>query len=184
MSRPRWTSLLPIALCACVGSTDAEVAPAIDGGMEASPEAGADTTPSAIDSAGDAAVDGDGGSACAVFGAPGDCVSVSACAALRDHSSYAGHCPGPASIQCCIKTPNVADNPPIPVGYTLMKQSDVTAEMTKWAVDILHDPVTYPMFATTTRVFGTKTVLARVEWHPPDFLNGTIHRGVTLYQPI
>jgi hypothetical protein len=60
----------------------------------------------------------------------------------------------------------------------------VTTEMTQWAVDILHDPVTYPMFATTTRMFGDQFVLARVEWHPPDFQNGVVHRGVTLYVPI
>jgi hypothetical protein len=27
-------------------------------------------------------------------------------------------------------------------------------------------------------------VLARVEWHPPDFQNNAIHRGVTLYVPV
>ena len=26
--------------------------------------------------------------------------------------------------------------------------------------------------------------MARVEWHPPDFQNSIIHRGVTLYVPI
>jgi len=28
------------------------------------------------------------------------------------------------------------------------------------------------------------TVLARVEWHPPDFQNSVVHRGVALYEPI
>ena len=56
--------------------------------------------------------------------------------------------------------------------------------MTTWAVSILRDPVTYPMFATTTKLFGTLNVLARVEWHPPDFQNSVVHRGVTLYVPI
>jgi len=111
-------------------------------------------------------------------------MTVAACAALGDHSSYAGACPGPSSIECCIKTPNVADNPPTPTGYKLMAQSAVTPEMTTWAVAILHDPVTYPMFSTTTKTFGTLMVLARVEWHPPDFLNSKVHRGVTLYQPV
>ena len=41
----------------------------------------------------------------------------------------------------------------------------------------------YPMFATAMMTFGTLPVLARVEWHPPDFQNGTAHRGVTLYEP-
>jgi hypothetical protein len=41
----------------------------------------------------------------------------------------------------------------------------------------------YPMFSTTTMLFGTQLVLARVEWHPPDVNNTSIHRGVTLYEP-
>ena len=120
---------------------------------------------------------------CQVFGAPGLCISTGDCGAPGDHTSYAGHCPGPADIQCCIVTPDVANNPPVPAGYMLMKQADVTSEMTAWAVDILHDPVTYPMFSTTTRTFGTLSVLARVEWHPPDFQSSAVHRGVTLYEP-
>ena len=103
--------------------------------------------------------------------------------ALPAHSPYPGHCPGPATIQCCIKTPNVADNPPTPTGYHLMMQAQVTPDMTTWAVAILRDPVTYPMFSTAMKTFGTLMVLARVEWHPPDFQNGVVHRGVTLYLP-
>jgi hypothetical protein len=121
--------------------------------------------------------------ACSIFGAPGECITTTACAALGDHSSYAGVCPGPASIECCIDTPDVSDDPPVPTGYTLMQQSQVTSAMTTWAVAILHDPTTYPMFSTTTQVFGAQTVLARVEWHPPDFQNNVVHRGVTLYVP-
>lgn len=158
-------------------------------GRPASQPAGADASApdaSAVDAAtaadamrlgGDAAID------CAVSGAPGTCVDVSACAAIADHTAFPGHCPGPASIQCCIQTPSTADNPPPPPGYQLMAQADVTPAMTTWAVTILNDPVTYPMFATTTMTFGTLTVLARVEWHPPDFQNSAVHRGVTLYQP-
>jgi hypothetical protein len=119
--------------------------------------------------------------ACAMFGAPGECVDTSSC--TGDHTAYAGHCPGPANIQCCIVTPNVANNPPTPAGYKLMMQSEVTPAMTSWAVMILDDPATYPMFSTTTMTFGALTVLARVEWHPPDFNNGAVHRGVTLYEP-
>ncbi len=89
----------------------------------------------------------------------------------------------PTDIECCTPTPNVDDNPPIPDGYKPMSQSDVTPEMTDWAVAILHDPTDYPMFATTTKTFGSLTVLARVEWHPPDFQNDVVHRGVTLYEP-
>jgi hypothetical protein len=82
-----------------------------------------------------------------------------------------------------VKAPSVADNPPTPVGYKPMMQSEVTAEMTAWAVTILQDPTDYPMFSTATKTFGALTVLVRVEWHPPDFQNGVVHRGVTLYEP-
>jgi hypothetical protein len=132
----------------------------------------------------DAPAPPDAGGSCSVFGAPGECMSVADCGALGDHTPYAGHCPGPADVQCCIVTPSVADNPPIPTGYKLMMQSEVTPAMTAWAIDILHDTANYPMFATATMQFGTLTVLARVEWHPPDFQNGAVHRGVTLYEPI
>ncbi len=63
-------------------------------------------------------------------------------------------------------------------------QSEVTPAMTTWAVDILNDPTDYPMFATTMMTFGSLLVLARVEWHPPDFQNNVVHRGVTLYQQV
>jgi hypothetical protein len=131
-----------------------------------------------------AVVVSDGGLApeCQFGGAPGKCMSASACAAIADHSAEPGSCP-PAT-QCCIDAPDVADNPPTPTGYKLMAQSQVTPAMTNWAVAILHDPVTYPMWSTTTQTFGTQPVLARVEWHPPDFQNGVVHRGVTLYVPV
>lgn len=57
----------------------------------------------------DAGVDPDmSWGACAVNGAPGDCLHVDDCAAPR--ASVPGHCPGPASIQCCVDAP---DRPPI-----------------------------------------------------------------------
>jgi hypothetical protein len=133
----------------------------------------------------DAAISADGtpdaDATCAWSGAPGQCITVAACAALSDHTSYSGECPGPATIECCIKTPSTADNPPIPAGYHLMQQSQVTPEMTAWAVSILNDPATYPMFATATKTFGALVVLARVEWLSPDFQNGAVHRGIALY---
>ena len=76
----------------------------------------------------------------------------------------------------------MANNLAPPTGYQLMSQPAVTPAMTAWAVQILHSATEYPMFATTTRVFGARQVLARVEWHPPDFQNHTEHRGVTLYE--
>ncbi len=74
-------------------------------------------------------------------------------------------------------------NPPTPIGYKLMAQSQVTPDMTTLSMSILHDTNTYPMFAVVMKQFGSQSVLARVEWHPPDFNNGAIHRGVTLYVP-
>lgn len=121
--------------------------------------------------------------ACSVDGVDGVCISVTACAALTGYASTPGKCAGPADIQCCTNAPSVADNPPPPAGYALMAQSAVTSDMTTWAVAILDDPTTYPMFSTTTKTFGTQLVLARVEWHPPDFNNSVVHRGVTLYVP-
>ncbi len=127
----------------------------------------------------------DGGNGCFVTtdGVSGECVATSDCMAEAGHTSVPGYCPGPANIECCTLTPNVADNPPVPMGWVLMMQSAVTPAMTTWAVDILDAPVMYPMFSTTTQTFGTQLVMARVEWHPPDFQNSAIHRGVTLYVP-
>jgi hypothetical protein len=132
----------------------------------------------------DAAGTSDAAVACAVEGAPGVCIATTACGSDGDHTPFPGFCPGSAAIQCCIDTPDVADNPPTPTGYTLMPQADVTAAMTTWAVMILNDPAAYPMFSTTTMTFGGQLVLARVEWHPPDFQNSVVHRGVTLYIPV
>ncbi len=174
------------------GSTSSD-APAADGassedvgtGSTDGGDAGSDAIEDTANTgdATDAGVDADGSAACAPYGAPGECITVAACSALGDHTSYAGYCPGAADIECCIVTPSTANNPPTPAGYVLMQQADVTPAMTTWAVMILDDPTTYPMFSTTTMTFGTQLVLARVEWHPPDANNQTIHRGVTLYEP-
>lgn len=160
----------------------------VDATREATDSAAFDTSvPSdAMDSGaheGSVAMDADASEACAPFGAPGQCMDASACAALGDHSSYPGYCPGPANIQCCIVTPNTANDPPTPAGWVLMQQADVTAAMTAWAVMLLDDPTGYPMFSETTMAFGTLLVLALVEWHPPDFQNSAVHRGVTLFEP-
>lgn len=148
----------------------------LDSGMTSS-EAGDATSPVG---AGDAEVDASNG--CSYEGAPGECISTSACAGMSDHTSFPNLCPGPADIECCVVTPSTADNPPVPAGWVLMMQSEVTTAMTSWAVMILDDPTDYPMFSTTMMTFGSLLVMARVEWHPPDFQNSAIHRGVTLYQ--
>ena len=75
------------------------------------------------------------------------------------------------------------NNPPVPPGYQLLKQLAVTPAMTAWAVTVLRDPASYPMFASVSQSFGALNLLARVEWHPPDFQNHQVHRGITLYEP-
>lgn len=185
MHARRWVAfgLVAVVVAGCSGShaTGArDLSFASDAAVVDLGQGARDALPPLADSG---AADG-GAIACEWGGAPGECLSLTACAALDDHSSEAGSCPGPTSIQCCIVTPNVADNPPLPTGYQLMPQAQVTAAMTTWAVAILDDPADYPLFATTTMTFGTQLVLARVEWHPPDFQNSVVHRGVTLYIPI
>ena len=172
------------ALLGCSGAPDASTDSGADSAVGAAEAGGGDSE--AVDAiAPGTDAEADGGAACFTSsGVWGDCVTLSACAALGDHVSTPGYCPGPTDIECCTQTPNVADNPPIPAGWKLMAQADVTPAMTSWAVSILHDPVTYPMFSTTTQTFGSLLVMARVEWHPPDFQNSAVHRGVTLYEPI
>jgi len=149
--------------------------------------------PASMDAAAmDGAHDGAGGDAADAgnvcfdtsYGVYGSCMTTASCAALGDHTSVSGFCSGPSSVECCIDTPDVSDNPPVPMGWQLMQQSMVTAAMTNWAVMILDDPVTYPMWSTTMQTFGSQLVMARVEWHPPDFQNSAVHRGVTLYVPV
>jgi hypothetical protein len=78
--------------------------------------------------------------------------------------------------------PEELNNHPTPPGYRIMTNAEVTPEMSAWAVEIFRDRSDFPMFSVATQVFGAAQVLARVEWHPPDFQNGAIHRGVTLYK--
>ncbi|HSQ62723.1 MAG TPA: hypothetical protein VLM85_05895 [Polyangiaceae bacterium] len=172
------------AVLGCSGAPDASTDSGADSAVGAAEAGGGDSgAVDAITPGTDAAADAS--AACFTSsGVWGDCMTLSACAALGDHVSTAGYCPGPSDIECCTKTPSVADNPPMPAGWKLMVQADVTPAMTSWAVAILHDPATYPMFSTTTQTFGSLLVMARVEWHPPDFQNSAVHRGVTLYEPI
>jgi hypothetical protein len=85
--------------------------------------------------------------------------------------------------EACPRKPDVAANPPVPAGWVQVKDSSVTPEMAAWATDIVKNRKAYPMCSSTTQAFGTLTILARVEWHPPDFNVATVHRGVTLYEP-
>jgi hypothetical protein len=187
------------AVIAVDGGFDAGGDAGVDAGLDAGADAGGELDAGSdagidagIDGGLDVGIDGgtDGGVTCAPYGAPGVCLSTADCAAQSNHTSIAGYCPGPANIECCIVTPNTANNPPTPSGWRLMMQSEVTPAMTTWAVMILNDPATYPMFSMTTMTFGTFSdggpglVMAIVEWHPPDFQNSAVHRGVTLYEPL
>src|SRR5947208_2986309 len=115
-------------MVACAGVPEPPWEPP-DSGALASQDAG--TAQVEIDAGTDAGTLADAGTdagndgGCAVFGAPGQCITLSACASLGDHTSYAGYCPGPSDIECCIDTPNPADNPPTPAGYKLLQQSQV-----------------------------------------------------------
>jgi hypothetical protein len=179
----RWCWLVLVSAAACSGSSVPvgwSPVPAVEPPAPTVEATAADAAP--LTDAGVDAAPADAAPACQWSGAPGQCLASASCSAIADHSPEpSASCP--AGQECCIDTPDVGDNPPIPVGYQGMMQSQVTPAMTSWAVMILHDPITYPMFSTTTMTFGTLDVLARVEWHPPDFQNGVVHRGVTLYVP-
>lgn len=181
---------LAVVLMGCapeIHSGPPDVGPAPDAFRADAATASADASGSmdAFSAMDASAVDGgaDANDACIVDYDVGRCMPTASCTARSGYSPTAGHCPGAADIQCCTLTPDVSTNPPIPSGYRLMMQSEVTTPMTDWAVMILHDGATYRLFATTTMTFGTQPVLARVEWHVPDFLNMAVHRGVTLYVP-
>lgn len=79
------------------------------------------------------------------------------------------------------KPPNINTNPIKPAGLKPIPQAQVTKEMTNWAKSILHDSSTFPMFATTQKNFNGSNIVARVEWHSPDFNSQKVHRGVSLY---
>ena len=78
----------------------------------------------------------------------------------------------------------MSEDPGVPAGYRPMRQIAVTSDITAWAVAILHDPQRYPLLAAVSSYFWRRQVLARVEQHPPDFFNESVHRGVTLYELI
>jgi hypothetical protein len=163
---------------ACTGTIEA--APGRPDAPATAPDAAPipDAAPPPYDAGPDARIQPE----CQWGGAPGMCLSAADCAAFPDHTLETGTCP--AQTGCCIQTPNPADNPPIPAGWKpFTSQSMVTQAMSDWAVFIFHDPVNYPMWSTATMWFGSLDVLARVEWHVPDFQNSIVHRGVTLYQP-
>lgn len=167
-------ALVALLAVACSGANPVQSS---DGG----PDSGNADAGGADAGAADGGIDAGARPECEWGGAPGKCLAASACSAIPDHRGESGSCS--AAQVCCIDTPDLADNPPFPAGYKLMTQAQVTPAMTNWAVMILRDKVTYPMYATALQTFGTLQVLAQVEWHPPDFQNGIVHRGVTLFVP-
>ena len=180
--------LATIGLCACAPTTAATDAFSTDAAAPIDTSFSLDASPAAdAFAAADVASTDSGASdandACVVDYNVGHCISTASCSAMSGYSSTAHLCPGPANIECCALTPDLSTNPPFPTGYRLMMQSEVTAPMTTWAVAILHDGATYPMFTSTLMTFPTQPmpVLARVLWHPPDFQNSVVHRGVTLF---
>jgi hypothetical protein len=85
--------------------------------------------------------------------------------------------------ESCPRRPEAAANPPVPAGWVQVHDSSVTPEMAAWAAEVVKNRKAYPLCSSTTRTFGAVRILARVEWHPPDFNVRTVHRGVTLYEP-
>lgn len=55
--------------------------------------------------------------------------------------------------------------------------------MSKWAIALLHDN-SVPLFGVVRKTFGTDPLVARKEWHPPDFQNSVWHPGITLYRDL
>jgi hypothetical protein len=76
---------------------------------------------------------------------------------------------------------NLGDPPPPLPGFQILKDSEVTPELTAFAVEV-HRGNT-PLHGTVTRSFPY-AVLARVETHPADARNPVMHEGVTLYRGV
>lgn len=115
-------------------------------------------------------------------GVYGSCMDNDACASLGGHVATPGLCGGPPSIGCCTEEPHLEVNPP--AGWVNLPQPRVTAEMTAWALAIVSAPTAHPMGSTTRQRFGDRDVLARIEWHPPSPEHDSMHRGVSLYEPV
>jgi hypothetical protein len=75
------------------------------------------------------------------------------------------------------------DNPPPPAGTTILQDSQVTPDMTAWAVSVLHDG-SVPLFGTVQKTIDGLDLIARKEWHPPEPSIPSWHYGVTLYHVV
>ena len=129
----------------------------------------------------DAAPIPDGG--CEVSGAPGACISTTDCAAMASHTSYAGLLSRPRVDRMLHRHTEHQQLFAAALRLGALHGQGVGGHDGVGGDD-LNDPTHYPMFSTTTKTFGAQLLLARVEWHPPDFQNGIVHRGVTLYQQV
>jgi hypothetical protein len=124
-----------------------------------------------------------GGSACVAFSFALGLVATACGGAAREEGPAVPVLVAPVvSPEACPRKPEVAANPPVPAGWVQVKDAKVTPEMATWAAEIVNHGKSYPMCSSTLQTFGVATILARVEWHPPDFNVDTVHRGVTLYE--
>ena len=74
-------------------------------------------------------------------------------------------------------------NPPPPANTQILRDQDVTAAMSQWAVAVLHDS-SVPLFGVVRSKLDGVALVARKEWHVPDFQNSAWHHGVTLYRDL
>jgi sulfatase modifying factor 1 len=83
--------------------SDATSGGASSGGREGGANAGAGGVAGAGGELPDAGADASDGAMfdCVVEGVPGYCVDTGDCAAMDQHISTAGYCPGPSNIECC-----------------------------------------------------------------------------------
>src|SRR5215510_8579733 len=66
----------------------------------------------------------------------------------------------------------------------ILRQSEVTQQMTDWAIGIRDNPYGYPLNAEAERTFDGRAIVARVEIHTNPTAENPVphpHRGITLY---
>lgn len=78
-------------------------------GETAAPDVSVDQSADAPESGAEASED-----ACAVLGVAGECMETTQCAAMPEHASSAGYCPGPSDIQCCTPYGTALCDPSVP----------------------------------------------------------------------
>lgn len=71
-------------------------------------------------------------------------------------------------------------NPPPPANTRPMRNQEVTPDMTRWAIAVLHDG-SVPLFGIKRNTVDGVALVARKEWHAPEPAIPEWHYGVTLY---